>query len=258
MHRNGPVTARRRSEGSIDLESLSFALDPYGRPVLSNENDVRERKRSAAARRRMTSRMRGYLSEDDDHHLLLNADKAARVRAEIARRRELLLNSELENRLAAREAALEMEESRLYHNHQQQLANAHRLSGIGGSSALSPTSAALAAAYYGTDLAHSGGFFTDELLDYRDIDPEDAYVYESHLLPHLTTGLSHHTGYLDPRINSRGLAGSRLARFAPGYLSRSLDAAFDDYYGDLEYLEHDPRFIADPALAAYLQPAMSK
>lgn len=213
------------------MESLSYALDPYGRPVLA-ENDLKDqRKRSAASRRRATSRMRGYLSEDDDNLLL--SDKAARVRAEIARRRKALLNSELESRLAAQEAA-ELEEARVYQSH---LAAAR--------AALNSPS--ILAAYYGSDVLHPG-YFTDELLDYRDIDAEDALVYDSHVLP---SGLSPSLGhqFIDPRV-ARSLTASRMARLAPGYLSRSLDAGFDDYYDDLEYFEHDPRFL-DPMVAAY-------
>lgn len=238
VHRSVPITTRRRSEGSIDLESLSFAFDPYGRPVLAPENELKERKRNAAARRRMTSRMRGYLSEDDDHLLL--SDKAARVRAEIARRRKALLNSEIESRLA-QEAAAELEEARIYQSHLAAARNA----------LISPS---ILAAYYGTTDVLQPGYFTDELLDYRDIDAEDALVYDSHVLPGLSPSLGHQ--FIDPRI-ARSLTASRMARLGPGYLSRSLDAGFDDYYDDFEYYESDPRFI-DPMVAAYHAAGISK
>ena len=77
---------RRRSDGSIDLGNLSYAMDSYGRPVLC-EYDVNERK---FLRRKSPSKLGSSVDED----LLTREEKAARIRAEIARRRERLLNSE--------------------------------------------------------------------------------------------------------------------------------------------------------------------
>jgi hypothetical protein len=87
-------TRRRRSDGSIDLENLSYALDSYGRPVLC-EYDLKERQ---FQRRKNPSKLKSALTLDDD--LLTREEKAARIRAEIARRREQLINSELESRYA--------------------------------------------------------------------------------------------------------------------------------------------------------------
>lgn len=83
---------RRRSDGSIDLENLSYALDSYGRPVLC-EYDMKDRK---FQRRKHATKWKSSQGLDDD--LLTREEKAARIRAEIARRREQLLNSELEAR----------------------------------------------------------------------------------------------------------------------------------------------------------------
>lgn len=82
---------RRRSEGSIDFENL-YALDSYGRPVLC-EYDLKEHK---FQRRRRPAGLKSMLPLSDDQ--LTREEKAARIRAEIARRREELINSELSTR----------------------------------------------------------------------------------------------------------------------------------------------------------------
>ena len=80
---------RRRSDGSLDLDNLSYALDAYGRPVLC-DSDPNERRRKNKLK--ATAKMRNFMSVDDDQ--LTREEKAARIRAEIARRREQLINSE--------------------------------------------------------------------------------------------------------------------------------------------------------------------
>lgn len=92
---------RRRSEGSIDLDNLSYALDSYGRPVLC-ESDIKESLKSVRRKKRgvpstsvpISSTSRKNFFVTDEH--LTREEKAARIKAEIARRREQMINSELE------------------------------------------------------------------------------------------------------------------------------------------------------------------
>lgn len=71
------------------MDNLSYALDAYGRPVLC-DSDPNERRRKSKLK--ATAKMRNFMSFDDDQ--LTREEKAARIRAEIARRREQLINSE--------------------------------------------------------------------------------------------------------------------------------------------------------------------
>lgn len=86
------------------MENLSYALDSYGRPVLCETDLLHSNLTSGRPLSRTGQASRGlkpFLSEEH----LTREEKAARIRAEIARRKEQLINSEIEARLA--EAAAE-------------------------------------------------------------------------------------------------------------------------------------------------------
>lgn len=179
---------RRKSEGSIDLENLSYALDSYGRPVLC-ESDITagslsSRPYSRTKNRDLTSKgLKGFISELHFEDNLTREEKAAKIRAEIARRREQLLNSEMEARMAEAHA----EESRL----------ARDVNDTG---------------YYDAD-----GYPIEDRRYADDIGYDDPMLYDPGVV---------HPGALG-RMRRRRLQGPPM--------SRSLDAAYDDYYDDLVY-----------------------
>ncbi|RWS04370.1 mucin-17-like protein, partial [Dinothrombium tinctorium] len=88
MHRK----YRRKSEGSLDeVSALGFGIDPYGRSMRSHYyDDVIERRKMYNRGVPRSWHPSPYVSEDEDDQLT-REEKAAKVRAEIARRRQHLL-----------------------------------------------------------------------------------------------------------------------------------------------------------------------
>lgn len=165
------------------MENLSYALDSYGRPVLCESDitgDIALRPFSRTRNRNLASKgLKDFLSEEQ----LTREEKAAKIRAEIARRKEQLITSEMEARIAEAHA----EESRLARD--------------------------MDTGFYDADgYPIEGGHYVDD-MGYED----DPMLYDPGIV---------HPGALG-RMRRRRLQGPPM--------SRSLDAAYDDYYDDLVY-----------------------
>ena len=223
---------RRRSDGSVDIQmadALALAVDPYGRdaPFGAPLQGRLMHGAGPSSRTGRHSRQHGppvraasmFAELDNDDDQLTREEKAARIRAEIARRRQKLVEGTatryLQEELGGSPSRSGAYNQNHHHHHQQQLQHQqqhhqnqhhHQPPHHQHSHHSSNQIPSLRDAYYRPNMDHDGGVVRD--------DGHGSYVGPAY-------GTADELLYVD---DPDDIALTR------SYFSRSLDAGYDDYY----------------------------